>query len=188
MSKSTRLLFALLLAVTVASCKKENGSGSEYESADAQAKAYNFVVYPAARYMGPMTDLVKKAHMVIVPSDKDAPPTAIYDTDAALDDVANYYAKEYGYGKVAPDATNNLSSAKPPAYFRTGDLHEEAVAIKPVAEKLGLNLDVNKAQGKYRGANIDALPTRPHVTLTRPYFDPIEQKVVDRTLIMLVRE
>lgn len=188
MSKSIRLLLALLLALTVASCKKENGSGSEYESADAQAKAYNFVVYPGSRYLGPLTDLVKKAHTVVVPTEKEPPPTAIYDTDASIDDVANFYAKEYGYGKVAPDATNNLSSAKPPAYFRTGDLHDDAVAIKTVLEKLKMNVDLDKAQGKYKGANIDPLPNRPHVTLTRPYFNVIEQKVVDRTLILLVRE
>ena len=53
------------------------------------------------------------------------PPIAIYDTDAPLDKVAEFYAQSYGYNKVAPDATNNLSSAKPPAYYRTGDLAKD---------------------------------------------------------------
>jgi hypothetical protein len=186
-SKLTRLLALALVVVAIAGCRKEK-SLSEYETAGAQSKGYNFVVYPGARYLPELTELVKKAHFTIVPTDKEAPQTAIYDTDASLEDVANFYARQYGFGKVAPDETGNLSAVKPPAYYRSGDLHADQVSVKPILDKMKLNIDVNKAQGKYRGANIDAQPNRPHVTLTRPYFDLTRQQVVDRTQIMLVRE
>ena len=56
----------------------------------------------------------------------------IYDTDAPVDEVATFYARAYGYPNVAPDATNNLSAAKPSAYYRTGDLATDTKAIEPL--------------------------------------------------------
>jgi hypothetical protein len=186
-STLTRLLALVLVLTAVLGCRKEP-SVSDYETADAQSRGYNFIVYPGARYLAELTELVKKAHFVLVPNAKEAPQTALYDTDASLEDVANFYAKQYGYGNVAADQTGNLSSVRPPAYYRSGDLHADAVSSKPILDKLQLNVDVNKAQGRYRGANIDAQPNHPHVTLSRPYFDQTRQLTVDRTLIMLVRE
>ena len=86
---------------------------------------------------------------------------------------------------MAPDATNNLSAAKPAAYYRTGDLHADVVAIQPVLQKMNLKVDVSKAQGKYRAAEIEGKPNRPRVTIQRPYFDVTTSQVVDRTIILM---
>jgi hypothetical protein len=112
---------------------------------------------------------------------------AIYDTDAPVDKVAEFYAQAYGYNTIAPDATNNLSSAKPPAYYRTGDLAKDLAPIVTTAKKLNPNLDATKAVGTYRAVEIDPKPNRPRVTIQRPYFDASSSQTVDRTLILMSR-
>jgi hypothetical protein len=180
MKRSTRLLAAaMLVALVAAGCGKEKKESTEPES-------FAFTIYPGSRYLAQLTDLWKQARKVFVPNG-DVPPIAIYDTDAPLDKVAEFYAQSYGYNKIAPDATNNLSSAKPPAYYYTGDLAKDAAAIVPVAQKLNIKLDASKAVGTYRGAQIDPKPNRPRVTITRPYFDASTSQTVDRTLIMMTQ-
>jgi hypothetical protein len=169
-------LVALSLSLMLAGCGKET---KENES-----EAFSFTIYPGSRYLSQLTDLWKKAHKVIKPNE-DVPPIAIYDTDAPIEKVAEFYAQSYGYNKVAPDATNNLSSAKPPAYYRTGDLAGDVKAIVPVTDKLGVKVDVSKAAGTYRAAEIDPKPNRPRVTIQRPYFDVSTSQTVDRTLILM---
>jgi hypothetical protein len=172
-----RLLAALALLLALAACKGEKSNEPE---------AFSFVVYPGSRYLAQLTDLTKQAHKVITPTEE-PPPTAIYDTDAPVDAVAEFYAKSYGYNKIAPDATNNLSAAKPPAYYRTGDLGADARAIVPIAEKMNLKVDTSKAAGSYRAAEIAPKPNRPRVTVQRPYFDVSTSQVVDRTIILMAR-
>jgi hypothetical protein len=121
------------------------------------------------------------------PNEPEAPPTAIYDTDASLEDVANFYAKSYGYTSVAPDATNNLSAAKPQAYYRSGDLATDNKTIVPLLKQMGVQSDTGKAVGGYRAAEITPRPNRPRVTVQRPYFDVTKSQVVDRTLILMAR-
>lgn len=179
MSRTTRLLLvAALVTLVVAGCGKEK-KGNEPE-------AFSFTIYPGSRFLAPLTELWKQAHRVIKPNE-DVPAIAIYDTDAPIDKVAEFYAQSYGYNKVAPDATNNLSSAKPPAYYRTGDLAKDNAAILPVTQKLNLKVDISKAVGSYRAAEIDPKPNRPRVTIQRPYFDATTSQTVDRTLIMMSR-
>src|SRR5439155_11466098 len=133
--------------------------------------SFAFTVYPGAQYLAPLTELFKRSATVTNPN-QPPPPLAIYDTDADLETVANFYAKSYEYGTVAADATNNLSAAKPRAYYRTGDLQADVKAIEPLLQKLNQKVDLSKAQGKYRAAEIEAKPpTRPRVTIQRPYFD-----------------
>jgi hypothetical protein len=181
MKRSTRLLAAaMLVALVVAGCGKEKKNES------AEPESFAFTIYPGSRYLAQLTDLWKQARKVFRPND-DVPPIAIYDTDAPLDKVAEFYAQSYGYNKVAPDATNNLSSAKPPAYYRTGDLSNDVAGIVPVAQKLNLKLDPSKATGPYRAAEIDPKPNRPRVTIQRPYFDASTSQKVDRTLIMMTQ-
>lgn len=178
MSKLFRSAAVLLLVtVALAGCKKKENA----------ADAFSFVVYPGAQYLPHLTEMTKQAHKVINPNVVEPPPTAIYDTDASVDTVANYYAKSYGYGTVAPDATNNLSAAKPAAYYRTGDLQSDVKAIEPILQKLKLNTDISRAQGKYKAADIEPKPNRPRVTVQRPYFDVTTSQVVDRTLILMAR-
>jgi len=169
-------LFAAALMFT--GCKGEE----EYT----EPEAFSFVVYPGARYLGQLTETTKQAHKVLNPNGE-PPPTAIYDTDAPIEQVAEYYAKEYGYNGVAPDATNNLSAAKPPAYYRTGDLAGDARAIEELLKKMNLPTDVSKATGMYKAADIQPRPNRPRVTVQRPYFDVTTSQVVDRTLILMSR-
>ena len=180
---SRLLLVAALVALSVtlllAGCGKEKKDANEPE-------AFSFTIYPGSRYLSQLTDLWKQARKVIKPNE-DIPPIAIYDTDAPIDKVAEFYAQSYGYNKVAPDATNNLSSAKPPAYYRAGDLSGDVKAIVPVTDKLGVKIDVSKAVGTYRAAEIDPKPNRPRVTIQRPYFDVSTSQTVDRTLILMSR-
>ena len=180
MSRTTRLLLvAALVTLVVTGCGKEKKSGNEPEE-------FSFTIYPGSRYLAQLTDLWKQAHRVIKPNE-DVPAIAIYDTDAPIDKVAEFYAQSYGYNKVAPDATNNLSSAKPPAYYRTGDLPRDVAAIIPVTQKLNVKVDLAKAVGTYRAAEIDPKPNRPRVTIQRPYFDVSTSQTVDRTLILMSR-
>jgi hypothetical protein len=174
------LLVALVVALVVAGC------GKEKKNAANEPEAFSFTIYPGSRYLAQLTDLWKQARKVYRPNE-DVPPIAIYDTDAPLDKVAEFYAQSYGYNKIAPDATNNLSSAKPPAYYREGDLAKDAAVIVPVAQKLNIKLDPSKAVGAYRAAEIDPKPNRPRVTIQRPYFDASTSQTVDRTLIMMTR-
>ena len=177
---SRALVAALVCVVVVAGCKSKEPEASN------EVAGFSFTVYPGSRYLAQLTDVTKQAHKVITPN-QDAPPTAIYDVDAPLEQVAEYYAKAYGYNTVAPDITNNLSVAKPPAYYRTGDIGADVKGIVPIAQKLNLTVDVTKAQGKYKAAEIEAKPNRPHVTVQRPYFDVTTSQVVDRTIILMSR-
>jgi hypothetical protein len=179
MSKLSRAVAALLLllSLVLTGCKSEKSELSE-------PATFTFTVYPGSRYQTPLTELFKRAATVINPNTT-PPPIAIYDSDAPLDAVANFYAKAYGYTKVATDATNNLSAAKPAAYYRNGDLNTDVKAVEPIMKKLNLAVDVSKAQGKYRAVEIEATRNRPRVTIQRPYFDVIKSQVVDRTMILM---
>ena len=175
LSRAVAAVFLLSLALT--GCKNEKSESSE-------PATFTFTVYPGSRYQSPLTDLFKRAATVINPNTT-PPPIAIYDTDAPIDAVANYYARTYGYTKVASDATNNLSAAKPPAYYRNGDLATDIKAVEPLMKKLSLNVDVAKARGKYRAVEIESKMNRPRVTIQRPYFDVVNSQVVDRTMILM---
>lgn len=180
MSSTTRTLLSTLLILTalIAGCrgKEEN----------AEPEAFSFVVYPGSRYLGQLTETTKNAHRLLSPG-QEPPPIAIYDTDAPVEQVAEYYAKEYGYKEIAPDMTNNLSAAKPPAYYRTGDLATDNQTIAPLLQKMNLPTDVSKATGSYRAADLQPRPNRPRVTVQRPYFDVTTSQVMDRTLILMSR-
>ena len=177
--KKRHLLSALLILTAVfAGCK-----GKEEL---AEPEAFSFVVYPGSRYLGQLTETTKNAHRTVDPS-QEPPPIAIYDTDAPVEQVAEFYAKEYGYKEVAADVTNNLSAAKPPAYYRTGDLQSDTRAIEELLRKMNMPTDVSKAVGSYRAAEILPRPNRPRVTAQRPYFDSTTSTVVDRTLILMAR-
>jgi hypothetical protein len=175
----SRIITALLLALClVAACGKED----DYS----EPEAFSFVVFPGARYLGHLTEATKQAFKVVKPNEE-PPPVAIYDTDASVEEVANFYARSYGYSTVAPDATNNLSAAKPPAYYRSGDLAVDVKAVEPLITKLNLKTDISKAAGQYKAAEIEPRPNRPRVTVQRPYFDLINSQVVDRTLVLMSR-
>jgi hypothetical protein len=178
--KHYRFALAALLAFTAlfVACKGEE----EYT----EPEAFSFVVYPGGRYMGQLTENIKAAHKMINPS-QEPPPTAVYDTDAPIEQVADYYAKQYGYTEVAGDQSNNLSPTKPPAYYRAGDLAKDAKDIEPLLKQMNLTTDTSKAVGAYKAAEIAPRPNRPRVTIQRPYFDVTTSQVVDRTLILMSR-
>jgi len=180
LSRNFRTLLSALLVLTALfiSCKGEE----EF----AEAEAFSFVVYPGSRYLGQLTENFKAAHKFVNPA-QEPPPTAVYDTEAPLEQVAEYYAKQYGYKEIAPDMTNNLSATKPPAYYKAGDLQADAKGIEPLLKQMNLATDISKAVGTYKGAEIAPRPNRPRVTLSRPYFDVTTSQVVDRTLILMSR-
>jgi hypothetical protein len=180
LSRTLRISLSALLVLTAlfVACKGEEEI--------AEPEAFSFVVYPGARYLGQLTENFKSAHKLINPG-QEPPPTAVYDTDAPLEQVAEYYAKQYGYKEVAPDMTNNLSATKPSAYYKAGDLASDAKAIEPLLKQMNLATDVSKATGTYKGAEIAPRPNRPRVTLSRPYFDFTTSQVVDKTLVLMTR-
>jgi hypothetical protein len=180
MRKLKYLMLLAAVAGVLAGCKGEKKEGSN------DPTTFQFTIYPGSRYLPQVTDVFKQASKAFHPNGE-IPPMAIYDTDAPVDQVAEYYAKTYGYGTVAADATNNMSAAKPPAFYRPGDLQADIKNIEPVIQKLGLKVDTAKAVGTYRAAEIEAKPTRPHVTIQRPYFDVTTSQVVNRTIILMAR-
>ena len=175
---SRALVVAMIAALAVTGCKSEKTEPAT------EPQTFTFTVYPGAQYLAPLTELTKRANTVIKPN-QTPPPVAIYDTDAPVDAVADFYAKAYGYGRVAPDATNNLSAAKPAAYFRTGDLQTDVKAIDSLLKQLNVRTDIPKAQGRYRAAEIEPKMNRPRVTVQRPYFDVIRSQVINRTMILM---
>jgi hypothetical protein len=179
MSKFLRVTAILmLLMATLPGCKREKKGAAEVPA------TFTFTVYPGSRYLAQLTELTKRAVSETKPNEA-APPIAIYDTDAPLDAVANFYANAYGYAKVAADSTNNLSAAKPPAYYRNGDLAADNKSAEGLLKKLSVQVDLSKATGKYRAVEIEPKTNRPRVTIQRPYFDVINSQVVDRTIILM---
>lgn len=178
MPRKLRLTLAALLTLTVllTACKGKRET--------AEAEAFAFVVYPGARYLGQLTETTKQAHQIVAPG-KVPPATAIYDSDASVEEVAQYYAKEYGYGDIAPDP--GAAATKPRAYYRTGDLATDTKAIEPLLPQLNLSTDLSKATGMYKAAELQAKPNRPRVTIQRPYYDVTTAQVVDKTLILMSR-
>jgi len=182
MSKSLRLI---ALAILLSACNREKLEPvSKGDAARVNARVFNFQVYPGATYLEPYTDLLKKAHFVLQPNAKEAPPMAVYDTADAVDKVAPWYADKYSYPTIA----DNFSSVPPPAYYTQGEIQADLANLKPVLEKLGMSTDLTTGVGKYRGAYIRPQETLPRVSIQRPYFDLVNHKLVDRTLIVMVRE
>jgi hypothetical protein len=186
MPKVSRFLLATTVVALAVTALTTAGCGKEKKNESTEPEAFSFTIYPGSRYLAQLTDLWKQARKISMPNE-DVPPTALYDTDAPIDKVAEFYAQSYGYDKVAPDATNNLSSAKPPAYYRAGELAKDVAAIIPITQKLSVKVDVSKAVGIYRACEIDPKPNRPRVTIQRPYFDVTTSQTVDRTLVMMTR-
>jgi hypothetical protein len=112
----------------------------------------------------------------------------ILDTEAPIEEVAEWYAQLYGVGRVAEDQVNDFSPITPRAYLLDGDLQADFRRIEPLLEQLGVDTGIEGVEGSYRGAHITAVWGRPRVTLQRPYVDPTRGEVVDRTMILLVHD
>lgn len=185
-----RLVILLAVSLLAISCAKKNEIQpvSEYESADIQAKSYDFHVYPGSRFLGGQTELMRRMYLMMKPDAKEPAPMAAYDSDASLEQVAAWYLQRYGYGEIAPTDAPEASGAKPSAYYNAGDFAKDAPIIRQRLETLGMPSDVSQASGSYRGAYFAPKTNLPRVSLQRPYFDANERKVVDRTLIVMVKE
>ena len=175
------LKYLMLVAVLVlAAC------GGEKKPESTEPATFQFTIYPGSRYLQQVTEVFKQASKAYNPN-AEIPPMAVYDSEATVEQVAEYYAKAYGYPSIAPDATNDLSAAKPPAYYRAGDLAADVKGIADMIQKLNLKTDASKAVGTYRAAEIAPKPNRPRITIQRPYFDVTTSQVVDRTMILMSR-
>ncbi|HEX7708394.1 MAG TPA: hypothetical protein VF701_18170 [Thermoanaerobaculia bacterium] len=177
----TRILLSLLFVCILfpAGCRRGENT--------AEPEAFSFVVYPGSRYLGQLTEKTKEAHRLIDPS-TEPPPTAIYDTDATLEAVAQFYADSYGYGEVKGEtAAASAGTEKPQAYYTSGDVAADTKALEELLRKMEMPTDISKASGSYRAAQIAPRRHRPRVTVQRPYFDVTTSEMVDRTLITMTR-
>lgn len=175
---SRAVMIVAAAALVLAACKTEK------TAATVEPQAFTITTYPGAQYLADLSETTKRAFTIVHPN-QPPPPVAIYDTDAPLESVADYYAKAYGIDKIAPDPTNNMSAAKPPAYYRVGDLQPDVKAIESLLKQMKMSTDISKAQGKYRAAEIEPKTNRPRVTIQRPYFDVTKSQVIDRTMILM---
>lgn len=182
-----RRIVLLAVVLVVAGCR-EDAPGvplSEWEVADLQAARYDFRAYPGSVYRADQTSLLERAHFVLNPAAKEAPPTLVLESRDPLDSVARWYAEAYGYGAPA-DSPGASESSK--AYYRPGNLSDDAEAAKPLFEALELGTNPAAAKGDYRAAHISATERLPRITLQRPWFDARGNQVNDTTLIVMVRE
>jgi hypothetical protein len=170
----------LVAVVAIAAC------GGEKKAESTEPATFQFTIYPGSRYLQQVTEVFKQASKAYNPN-AEIPPMAVYDSEATVEQVAEYYAKAYGYPSIAPDATNDLSAARPPAFYRTGDMAADIQGAADMIQKLNLKVDTSKAVGTYRAVEIAPRPNRPRVTIQRPYFDITTSQVVDRTIILMAR-
>ena len=119
--------------------------------------------------------------------DGEPPPAALYDTDATVQEVAEFYATEYGYATITPEPVDERDPDGPRAFYRSGDIAADLRAIQPMLNRIHLHPDVSKGKGRYKGATIRSHGNSPRVSISRPYFDVTTNTVVDRTLILMMR-
>lgn len=179
----------MFLAIT-AGCRKEPVLEPlpPSEAAAIRAQAWDFHVYPGATELGAQEDLLRRASLALDPAKKEPPALGMWDTDDPLEDVAAFYSGKYQYGEISPSDAPLPDGSKPLAWRSEGDLATDAAAIRPVLERLGMKSDTTAAIGTYRSVTMRGTTGLPRVSIQRPYFDVFEGKVVDRTLVLLVRE
>lgn len=188
MRQVSNLPLALCAVVLLISCQNEPEMRvlDEYESADLAARAWSFQVYPGSEFLADYTDAFRRSHTLLTPESPEPPPIAVYDTDASVEDVAQFYAETYGYEAVAPPPEDPDSA--PPAYFTSGDIGADTRKIADLLRQLGYQHDFSTLEGKWKGAHIAPTGPYPRVTIQRPYFHFASGEVRDRTLILMVRE
>lgn len=181
---------AITLAVLVSACRQEPALEQlpPSEAAAIRAQAWDFHVYPGATELGGQEDLLRRAALALDPARKEPPALGMWDTDAPLETVAEFYTGKYRYGPIAPTNAPLADGSNPVAWWGEGNLAEDAARTRPVLEKLGMKSDVSAAVGTYRSVTMRGNNGLPRVSIQRPYFDLIGGKVVDRTLVLLVRE
>lgn len=178
-----RAFLTVALIVTACAEEPEKVPLAEWEVADLQAARYDFRAFPGAVHLEHQTSLLQRAHFILNPDATEAPPTLVLEADAPLEQVAKWYAETNGYATIAESPSEGAA-----AYYRSGDLREDALAAKPLFQALSIEADVDGARGRYRAAHISPTTRLPRVTLQRPWFDALNGRVVDSTLIVMVRE
>ena len=179
----------LASSLMMTSCRKEPMVLlDEYETADVAARAWNFQVFPGAKFLPANTEVMRRAHFLLNPGAVEAPPLALYAVDASLDDVAQFYATKYGWERIAEAPAAADAATPAPAYFTSGDLGTSFAEVLPLLDQLDIRPAKRTAEGAWRGAHIDASGNMPRVSLQRPWVDVTTGETVDSTLILLVRD
>ncbi len=167
------LLFILLLALFTTGCEQQND--------------LHFPVYPGAVQRPRIARIFVNAHEILNRDDPREIDLMVLDSAASVEEVAEWYAKLYGF-EVSQDQVNDFSPMPPRAYLLEGNLRNDFEGIKPLLAKMGIEPEVQGVEGMYQGAHVDAVYGRPRVSIQRPYVDPVREKLVDRTLILLVHD
>lgn len=183
-----RTALAFLLVLLSGCSERAEQPLTEWEVADLQAARHEYHAFPGSRYSADQTALLRRAHFLLNPGARTAPPVIVLEADASVEEVAQWYAGKHGIGRVAPDRVNDFSSAPPQAYYRSGDLRNDAEAAAPLFAKLAPKADPAVAQGAYRAAHLNPTPRFPRVSVQQPWFDALNNEVRTSTLIVIVRE
>lgn len=181
-------ILGLFLVLLLSSCRDEPELEvlDEYESAGLAARAWSFQVFPGSEFLPDFTGAYRRSHALLNPESPEPPPIAVYVTDVPVEEVARFYAEKYGYPEVAE--LQAASESGPPAHYTSGDLGTDTRNISGLLTQLGYEHDLSSVGGTWQGAHIEGTGPYPRVTIQRPYFDFESGEIVDRTLILMVRE
>ena len=180
------LAIALFASLVLSACSEpvQEVPLAEWEVADLQAARYDFRAYPGSSYREDQTSLLTRAHFVMNPEATTDPSLLVLESSDDVEKVAGWYAREHGYDAIAPSPSPDDADA----YFRSGNLRDDAESARPLFEALSLSTDPSAATGDYRAAHLAPTRRQPRVTVQRPWFDALTNRVVDSTLIVLVRD
>lgn len=161
---------------------------SEYESSEVAKRSMDFQVYPGSTFLEDHTEAYRRSHSIVNPQSRRIPPMAVYESADSVEEVAQFYARIYGYDRVHPNTVNDFSPYPPHAYLIRGELGEATRTILPIIEQLGYESDITGVSGPFVGAQIDGIDLFPRVSLQRPWYDFITGEVRDSTMILMVQE
>lgn len=150
--------------------------------------AFAGAVCSDVRYLARQTVLLERAQSLMNPDTSGRAKLALLDTADPFEDILHCYASLYQVEYIANNQHNDLSAVPPAAFRFQGDVAADLQTIRPVLDALGQAPNGPQPSTPYAGATFLPRDGRPRVSLQRPYYDLVDGRIVDRTLILLVNE